>query len=260
MIWDLHVHLNGLQGRTPDEKMASLMAAADRMGITRLVMSMGSRFVYDPTPEEFRQQNHELLEAATHWHHRVFLLAYVNPKYPAESLQEIERLVADGPFVGIKLWVAQRCHLESIDPIIRRCHELQALIFQHTWHKATGNLPGESTPEDLAQLAARHPHTPLILGHAGGDWEWGIRAVRRWPNVYVETAGFDPTAGMVDMAVRELGAERVLYGSDAPGRSFASQRAKVEAAQLTPAEQAAIDSGNLRRLLRPLLQRKGMKE
>jgi hypothetical protein len=39
--------------------------------------------------------------------------------------------------------------------------------------------------------------------------------------------GFDPTAGVTEMAVREVGAARVLYGSDAGGRSFASQLAKV---------------------------------
>jgi predicted TIM-barrel fold metal-dependent hydrolase len=256
----LHCHLASLEGRTLDEKMAKFIAIADRMGIARLVMSMGSRFSYEPSPDEFRKQNDELLEAITHWHHRVFPLCYINPKFPRESLAEIDRLIANGPCVGIKLWVAHRCHSEELDPVIRRCHELQALIFQHTWFKANGNSAGESTPMELAELAARHPQTPIILGHSGGDWEIGIRAVRGLNNVSVETAGFDPTAGMVEMAVRELGAERVIYGSDAPGRSFASQIAKVESAKLTPAERQAIFAGNLRRLLTPILQRKGIRE
>ena len=34
------------------------------------------------------------------------------------------------------------------------------------------------------------------------------------------------------MAVRELGAERVIYGSDAGGRSFATQLAKVHGADI----------------------------
>ena len=34
--------------------------------------------------------------------------------------------------------------------------------------------------------------------------------------------GGDPVAGITEMAVRELGPERIVYGSDAPGRSFAS--------------------------------------
>ena len=61
------------------------------------------------------------------------------------------------------------------------------------------------------------------------------------------------------MAVRELGAERVLYGSDSPGRSFSSQLAKVLSADLPePAPRLAL-GGNLRRLVAPALQRKGVK-
>jgi predicted TIM-barrel fold metal-dependent hydrolase len=96
----------------------------------------------------------------------------------------------------------------------------------------------------------------LFCGHAGGDWEQGIRAIRPYPNVYLDTAGGDPTAGSVEMAVRELGADRVVYGSDVAGRSFATQLAKVAAAQLTPQQQAQILGGNLRRLLAPALAAK----
>jgi predicted TIM-barrel fold metal-dependent hydrolase len=61
------------------------------------------------------------------------------------------------------------------------------------------------------------------------------------------------------MAVRELGAERVIYGSDAGGRSFASQLGKVLGAQIPDAAKQLILSGNLKRLMTPILQRKGIK-
>ena len=257
MIWDLHCHLSGIDGRTVDERMAKLVGYADRMGIERLVVSMGSRFVTEPEPEVFRAQNDEVVQALSHWHHRAFGLAYINPHFLDESLAEIERLIANGPFVGVKLWVARRCTDSSLDAIVKRCAELQALIFQHTWFKTSGNLRGESTPLDLAELAGRHPTIPFILGHCGGQWELGIRAVRDLPNVAVETAGFDPTAGMVEMAVAELGAERVLYGSDAPGRSFASQLGKVRGAHIAEADRQRILGPNLRQRLLPLLTAKG---
>ena len=59
------------------------------------------------------------------------------------------------------------------------------------------------------------------------DWERGIRILRATPNVAAEMAGFDPTSGAIEMAVRELGAERVVFGSDVGRRSFASQLAKT---------------------------------
>ena len=51
------------------------------------------------------------------------------------------------------------------------------------------------------------------------------------------------------MAVRELGARRIVYGSDAPGRSFASQLAKVLGADIAEADRRLILGENLRRLL-----------
>jgi predicted TIM-barrel fold metal-dependent hydrolase len=61
------------------------------------------------------------------------------------------------------------------------------------------------------------------------------------------------------MAVRELGAERVLYGSDAGGRSFASQLAKVLGADIPDSAKQLILAGNLKRILQPILREKGVK-
>jgi predicted TIM-barrel fold metal-dependent hydrolase len=257
-VWDLHCHLTGVPGRTPDEIMAALVARADRMGIERLVVFMGYPTVADPTPDELRRQNDQVLQALSHWHDRAFGFVYVSPNQVEASLREIDRCVRDGPMVGVKLWVARRCDDRAIDPIIVRAGELQAAIYQHTWIKAGGNPPGESSPDDLVALAARHPTIPLICGHTGGNWEHGIRAVRASPNVSVDLAGSDPTAGLVEMAARELGARRVIYGSDAGGRSFASQLAKVRSAAIPELDKRAILGGNLRAMLAPILRAKGV--
>jgi predicted TIM-barrel fold metal-dependent hydrolase len=59
------------------------------------------------------------------------------------------------------------------------------------------------------------------------------------------------------MAVRELGAERVVYGSDVGGRSFASQLSKVLGAAIPDSAKALVLGGNLRRLYGPILRSKG---
>lgn len=258
-IWDLHGHIAGAPGRTPEERMSWLIEHADRLGIERMIVFMGSRFDYDPSPNELRRQNDEVLQALNHWHDRAFGFAYVSPKHVEASLAEIDRCIRDGPMVGIKLWVAERCNTPKIDPIIRRAAELKAVIFQHTWIKTDGNLPGESTPMDLVDLARRFPETPLVCGHAGGNWELGIRAVRDHRNIAIDLGGGDPTAGFVEMAVRELGARRVLYGSDAAGRSFASQLGKVLGAEISGEDRRLILADNLRRLLAPILREKGVR-
>ncbi len=259
MIWDMHCHLNGFEGKTPDERIADAMKFADRMQIQRLVFSMGMRFLKDPTPDQLKMQNDELLQALSHWHDRAYGLVYVSPKYPEESLKEIERCIEKGPMIGVKLWVAQKCEDKKIDVIIKRCAKLSAIIFQHTWYKTTGNFEGESTPENLSKLAARHPNTPIICGHTGGNWEKGIRAVRSAKNVTIGIAGTDPTTGFVEMAVRELGPKRIVYGSDAGGRSFASQLAKVQGADIPDAHKKLILGENFKKMMLPILKLKGIR-
>ena len=95
--------------------------------------------------------------------------------------------------------------------------------------------------------------------HTGGNWELGLRTVRPCPNICVDLGGNDPTAGIVEMAVRELGTARVLYGSDVSGRSFASQLAKVTSAAIPAHEREMVLGQNLKRLLMPILHQKGVR-
>lgn len=257
-IWDGHCHFRTTYEGSPAERLEKMLAVADRMGVDKLCIYLGTTREYDPSPKQFRAANDEILEAVAARPDRVLGWVYLSLKHLDASLAELERCVANGSMVAIKLWVARNCDTPEGDALAKRAAELKAPVFQHTWHKITGNLPGESTAVDLANLASRHPDTTFICGHTGGDWERGIRAIRPHNNIYADLAGGDPTAGFTEMAVRELGAERVLYGSDIPGRSFGSQLAKVHGARIGEAEKALIFGQNLKRLLAPILETKGV--
>jgi len=256
-IWDVHCHLASVPGATPEERMAQLVRLMDRMRIERVMLHLGYPIAEDPAPQQLREQNDQVMRAVRHRPDRACGFVYLNPNHLDFSLQEFDRCVRDGPMVGVKLLVAKHCNAPELDPIVARAAALQAPVLQHTWLKAGGNSPGESTPYDVVELARRHPETQLICAHTGGDWERGIRIVRATRNVSVDLSGFDPTAGMVEMAVRELGAERLMFGSDAAGRSFASQLSKIMGAEIPEAARKLILGGNLRRVLGPIFRSKG---
>jgi hypothetical protein len=257
-IWDLHTHF-AAAGVNAEQRAERLLRIADRMGIERCCLYMGFPWSQDPNPEKFRAENDQVLSVLPKWPDRLLGFVYLNPKHIEESLAEFDRCVKNGPMVGVKLWVAQHCDSPEVDRIVARAHESQALVFQHTWFKVMGNYAGESTPAEFAAMASRHASTPLVCGHTGGDWEQGIRAIAPLKNAYADLAGSDPVAGYTEMAVRELGAERVIYGSDASGRSFASQLAKVYGADIPDAAKKLIFGENLIRLLTPIMQAKGIK-
>jgi predicted TIM-barrel fold metal-dependent hydrolase len=257
-IWDNHCHLGGGPGTTPAERIDNLLKLSDRMGVEHLSVHLGMvTGIEDPTPEQLTADNNAVLEACRHAGRRAHGYVYLNPNHLDFSLKEFDRCVRDGPMVGVKLWIARRCSAPELDPIIRRAVEQKVPVYQHTWMKVGGNQPGESTPLDIVELARRHPDAKLICGHSGGDWERGIRVIRSTPSLYLEIAGSDPTSGFVEMAVRELGAERIIYGSDVHGRSFASQIAKVKGAAIPESARRLILRENLRGLLAPVFRAKG---
>jgi uncharacterized protein len=259
-IWDQHAHLGSVPGDTPEERMAFLVRCMDRVGVERLILSQGYSADQHPTPDQIRQENDRVMRAVKAFPDRAYGSVYLSPAYLDFSLQELDRCVRDGPMVSIgEIEAEARCNVPGMDPIAERAVAMNLPILQHEWLKAGGNEPGESTPFDVVELAQRHPKLQIVCAHTGGNWELAIRAIRDAKNVYAGIAGSDPTSGFVEMAVRELGAERVIFGSDVGGRSFASQIAKVEGANISEPDKKLILGGNLRRLLTPMLRRKGHK-
>ena len=257
LIWDVHCHLTSVPGATPEDRMKEIVKYLDRMGIDRVILSLGYPLEYNPSPEQFREENDQVLRAIKYRPDRACGFVYLNPNYLKASLDEFDRCVRDGPMVGVKLLVAKRCNASELDPIVERAATMKAGILQHTWLKVSGNEPGESTPHDVVELARRHPKVPIICGHTGGDWELGIRMIRASKNAFAELAGSNPTSGFVEMAVRELGAGRIIYGSDAFGRSYASQLGKVMGAEISEPARRLILGENLRNMLTPIMRTKG---
>jgi predicted TIM-barrel fold metal-dependent hydrolase len=56
----------------------------------------------------------------------------------------------------------------------------------------------------------------LIVGHinGGGDWEWTIKALRDCPRIHVDTSGSVLENDTIEMCIRELGHERLLFATD----------------------------------------------
>jgi predicted TIM-barrel fold metal-dependent hydrolase len=262
-IWDLHCHLPSahMAAGTLAEQMERMLEIAGRVGIEKLGVFLRTGKPDGPHSDQ------EILRALTRHKGRVFGFVWCDLFEVQQSIDKLKRWVGDGPMVGLKIsGYSGICSKPEYDPVFRQAVELRAVIYQHTWIKlggdppnpGGGNLPNESRPGDLVQVAARYPDYPMICGHTGGDWELGIRAVRASKNLSVEVGGGYPTRGQVEMAVRELGAERVIYGSDVTGRSFASQLGKVHGARISDEQKALIFSENLRRLMRPILEAKGI--
>lgn len=255
MIIDCHIHLRSKDCRYGAAEVAACRQLARRAGIDRAIylFNLADSGGYDPSPADVRRSNDLGLRLVTE-HPDFFLgFCYLNPAHePAESLAEIDRCIGHGPLCGIKLWVSVRADDSRLDPIMTQAAALGVPVLHHAWYKATHYAFNESTPAQIACLARRHPTVPIIMAHLGGGGWRGVQDVKSCPNVVVDTSGAQPQAGLVEYAVRQLGVDRVVFGSDWPIRDFAAQKARITGARLSRAEKNKILGQNIARLLAPL--------
>ena len=89
----------------------------------------------------------------------------------------------------------------------------------------------KNRPSPLSESLEFFPYgfgDELVEGYAAlGCGYRGVEMIADCPNVYVDTSGGQPEDGFLQYAVRRIGADRLLYGSDAPCRDFGCQLNKV---------------------------------
>lgn len=253
-IWD--AYLTTARGPALMADLEALLPLVERFALRRLCffadvgLGTGSAAV-----EKWAREQPEAITAPLErWPERLIGFIQLNANDVPASLRALDRWLGDGPMQGVYFPgsgpAGLNCAHPHLEPLVARIAELGGAIMMHTWFKTNEPAgPHGSTPSDLVQLATRFPQQTFICAHAGGNWELGLRAVRDTPNIVVETSGFDATAGFIEMAVRELGAARVLFGSHLPSRSLGTELGKVLFASITEAEKKQILGANFRRLL-----------
>ena len=250
MVIDCHAHLTHHSRSTWEEDDRKLIDAADKLGIDQLCCS-----ILTPrrpsTPEGFRECNRWVVDATKRFPGRILGYCYVNPGYTREALEEIKYCINDLNLIGIKLYNEYFSTEPVVFPIIELAIELRVPILQHAGHAHyfVEDQPHLSDGGHLAELSQRYPEAMLICGHVGGggDWEWTIKALRRAPAVLLDTSGSVVDEGMIEMAAKVLGIERLLFGCD---MSMAAGIGKIRAARLSEEAKHKIMGENMEELLK----------
>jgi predicted TIM-barrel fold metal-dependent hydrolase len=267
-IWDTHVHLPGERwgGNSVEENFENALEIGSRVGITKITAFLTMRQGQDAA------YHREIERALERFKGRIYGWLMIHPvNEPDGGLHHVERWVADGPMVAVKTHrgiITRPEYSKLVDRIV----ELGVPLHTHNWIKTGGDpirFGGannkqdgefvENTPMEMAELGRRYPGHPFVSVHNGGDWELGTRGVRGVPNVYVEVAGGYPEQGQVEYAVKWVGPERVIFGSDAPGaRFFGTQVGKVAGADIPDYAKKMIFYDNIARIMRPICEAKGI--
>jgi predicted TIM-barrel fold metal-dependent hydrolase len=252
MIIDIHVHHTWATPADPPWALIEeTVVLAAQCGIAKLgLLGTYSFHGYDPTPEGIQECNSHAAEIVARFPEQVYSFCYLNPAHdPLFIRDELDRCVLEHGMKGVKLWIAVNARDKRLDAVMEGAARHRLPVLHHAWYKATGYIYNESTPADLRDLALRFPTVPMIMAHLNGCGVRGVLDIQDLPNVYVDTSGSQPDAGFIEFAVAELGAERILFGSDVPIRDYATQLAKVTGAAISSEAKQLILGANAARLM-----------
>ncbi len=134
---------------------------------------------------------------------------FLNPRQNPKVLDELERWRAVPGMVGIKLhphWHDYRT--EIAHPIFARAEELGLPTLVHLGFGPRG---------DVDAILTRFPRLVLIAAHAGVPLYQDLwRLAKRHPTLHVDLSSPYIDEALARAAVKAMGPERCLYGTDAP--------------------------------------------
>jgi predicted TIM-barrel fold metal-dependent hydrolase len=101
------------------------------------------------------------------------------------------------------------------------------------------------------KLADMYPNVSVLIGHSGFGSigaDHTIEVAKKCPNVYADITGSTATYGILERMVGELGADRVLLGTDLPFIDPRSQIGRVAFAKISDDEKRQILGLNASRI------------
>lgn len=187
---------------------------------------------------------------------RLIPFASINPFIANQLDAELERLVKEFGFRGIKVYPPYQHHYPNdarMYPLYAKAQELGLPVLVHTGSSVfKGTRIKYGDPLLMDDVAIDFPGLNILLAHSGRPfwYEQAFWLARRHPNVYLEVSGL-PGKKLLDYFPRlEELADKVVYGSDWPGNpSLARNVEAIRSLPISEAAKQAILYANAARLL-----------
>ena len=231
--------------RLPHETSAREMAAAERQQLAGMIGRMVRR-------------NEWTCGVAREHPELIGFIGLVPEMGPGAMLDELEDKLAKGAS-GFKLHPAELAFYPTnpaLWPVYRRCEELGVPVLSHAGEFF---LPMESARlRFFLPVLEAFPRLKLVLAHLGKpDYDEARQIAATFPNAYFDTStaitggqhAHQLSAGESVRLIREIGVERMLFGSDFPWLSQERDIEFIAGLGLSDGERRAVLGENAARLL-----------
>ena len=118
------------------------------------------------------------------------------------------------------------------------------LVLCHTWESSYNGY------QEADKILNKYHNLIFIAGHSfHGNWDKAVELAKKYPNLYLELTAVLDDRGPLDMFIKEIGSERILFGTDLPWFSTHHGIGAVLSAEMTDEDRRNIFYRNGARLL-----------
>ena len=242
LVIDAHTHCGPGAEMDWDTSIGRFVQHMDRIGIDTTILAP----MVSGEGLSLQQYNDLVYEYITAHPDRFRGYCWITPQYPENMQGELTRCFDQMGFVGIKIhnsYSKYRYDGARYEPMFEFANARGIPILAHTF--------GDDSVTQLAALAQKYPAIPFLVAHAGaGDFDSTIEHAKQVPNLYLELAYSYGTPYIIERMVREVGADRVIWGSDSIFISSANQIGKVLCADISEDDKLKVLGKNARRIFR----------
>ena len=244
MIIDAHFHMGTLyRSEAPGDTFwgaERVIARMDAHSVDKAVVQSASAF-------NLRANNDLINQELKKGKGRLIGSVRVNPNDKENCLQEIDMRIKQQGWKMIKLHPSLQCFpidSEIAFPVFEKARELKVPVHVHACSDIF------NTPAQVAIVAELFPDVTILLAHMGFSAlnEQSILAARLRPNIILETA-IQCMPAIIKEAVRVIGPERVVFGSDSPYVPIEMGLNVIKAAGLTRSEEEWVLGKSMQAIL-----------
>ena len=242
-IIDAHAHMGANYGTYMSKATADEMVEImDRENIEMVFCSPHSA-LFDPGMKQT-----ELVEAMKAYPSRFKGYYAFNPNYADEYLEHIDDVLNVEGYLGFKFLPTYHHYAldgENYREVLEYANKHKKLILIHTW----GNNDPHNGPRHIKKAAEAYPDAMFIMGHSSpGELDNAIDIVKTHDNVYLDICDIHRHSGIIDKMVEQVGADKVLFGTDIPWYDPAYCLGSVLFSRISDEDKYKIIYGNAKKM------------
>jgi predicted TIM-barrel fold metal-dependent hydrolase len=247
LVIDSHAHMsheggNGV-GYMP-QKQSHISGIINRnklMGIDKICISSWLAIGVD-----YEEGNKIVLDAIKQFPDQVIGYAALDPNYITDWDEEIRRVHEEYKFKGLKPYKPKTMtpyNSPKYNKWYQYANERNLFCLNH---------PVDNFKNEMLDAAGKYQNMSFLLAHSGWCWRAArehVEIAKERSNTFLEITYTAVTYGSIEYMVKEVGAEKVLFGTDQPMRDPIPQFGWVAYSHLTGEEKKKILGLNMQKII-----------